>query len=162
MLNLIALAKELPDADPQAIGLFGHSMGGGISLRVATVSPDVKAVLLYGSMSGDENAKFTKIAEWRGDDNLPEISIPQDVVNRISPINYLTNIQAAIRIHQGEADSIVPPEWSADLYARLTGLGKEAEYFIYPGRSHTFVDEGQTWLLEWAIAFFDEYWRKPK
>ncbi|MGH2523302.1 MAG: alpha/beta hydrolase family protein, partial [Anaerolineales bacterium] len=67
VLNLISLVKTLPNADPQAIGLFGHSMGGGISLRAITVSPEVKAALLYGSMSGDETANFAKIAEWSGD-----------------------------------------------------------------------------------------------
>jgi dipeptidyl aminopeptidase/acylaminoacyl peptidase len=49
-LNLIALIKQqggkpgpLQLADPNAIGLWGHSMGGGVSIRVITVSPDVKA-----------------------------------------------------------------------------------------------------------------------
>ena len=159
VLNLVALAKELPDADPEAIGLFGHSMGGGISLRVATVSSDVKAMLLYGSMSGDENANFAKIAEWRSDPNLPELSVPKDAIARISPINYLPNVQAVVSIHHGEADATVPPEWSADLYARLSALGKDAEYFTYPGQPHTFVDDGHTLLVERAIAFFDRYLR---
>lgn len=162
VLNLIALAKQLPNADPEAIGLFGHSMGGGISLRVATVSPDVKAVLVYGSMSGDENANFAKIAEWRGDSNLPELSVPVEAVARISPIHYLANVQAAVSIHHGEADRTVPPEWSADLYARLTALGKEVEYFTYPDQPHTFVDEGHALLIERAIAFFDQHLRRPK
>ena len=162
VLNLIALAKQLPNADPEAIGLFGHSMGGGISLRVATVSPDETAVLLYGSMSGDEHANFAKIAEWRGDDNLPEFSVPPEAVARIAPINHLANVQAAISIHHGEADATVPPEWSADLYARLTALDKEVEYFTYPDQPHTFVDEGHALLIERAIAFFDQHLRRPK
>ena len=162
VLNLIALAKQLPDADPEAIGLFGHSMGGGISLRAATVSSDVKAMLLYGSMSGDENANFAKIAEWRGDDNLPEFAVPPEAVTRIAPINYLANVQAAISIHHGEADATVPPEWSADLYARLTALDKEVEYFTYPDQPHTFVDEGHALLIERAIVFFDQHLRRPK
>ncbi len=117
------------------------------------VRPDVKAVLLYGSMRGDETANFAKIAEWRGDDNLPEFSVPPEAVARISPIHDLANVQAVISIHHGEADSTVPLEWSADLYARLTALGKDVEYFTYPGQPHTFVDEGRTLLIERAVAF---------
>lgn len=161
VLNLVALVKELPNVEPEAIGLFGHSMGGGISLRVATVTSDVKAVLLYGSMSGDENANFAKIAEWRGDPALSELSVPEDVVARIAPINYLTNIEAAVSLHHGEADATVPPEWSADLYMRLTELSKTVEYFSYPGQPHTFVNDGHTLLIQRAIAFFDEHLRKP-
>ena len=44
---------------------MGHSMGGGGVLRVATVWPDaVKAVILYGSMSGDERLNYEQISEW--------------------------------------------------------------------------------------------------
>ncbi len=161
VLNLIALVKEMPNVEPEAIGLFGHSMGGGISLRVATVTTDVQAVWLYGSMSGDENANFAKIAEWRGDPALPELSVPAAVVARIAPIHYLANIEAAISLHHGEADATVPPEWSADLYARLTGLNKIVEYFAYPGQPHTFVDDGHTLLIQRAIAFFDKHLRGP-
>jgi dipeptidyl aminopeptidase/acylaminoacyl peptidase len=161
VLNLIALVKTLPYADAQAIGLFGHSMGGGISLRVSTISPDVKAVLLYGAMSGDENANFAKISEWRGDPNLPELSIPPDAIARIAPINYLADIQAPISLHHGDADATVPPQWSADLYARLIALGKDGEYFTYPGQPHTFIGDGQTLLLERAVEFFNKHLRNP-
>lgn len=107
-------------------------------------------------------AHFAKITEWRGDANLPEFSVPPEAVARISPMNYLANIQAAISVHYGEADSTVPPEWLVDLDARLSALGKEMGYFTYPGQPHTFVDEGQTLLMERAIAFFDEHLRRPK
>ncbi len=159
VLNLIASVKTMPGADSQAIGLFGHSMGGGISLRAITVNPDVKAALLYGAMSGDERANFAKIAEWRGDPNLPELSVPDEAVFRISPINALENVRAAVSIHHGESDATVPPEWSADLYNRLSALGKQVEYFPYPGQPHTFVDEGHRLLVEHAIAFFNLHLR---
>ncbi|MGH2524199.1 MAG: alpha/beta hydrolase family protein, partial [Anaerolineales bacterium] len=121
------------------------------------VSPEVKAALLYGSMSGDETANFGKIAEWSGDQTLPELFVPAEAVSRISPINYLANVAAAVSIHHGDADATVPPEWSADLYARLAASGKPVEYFAYPGQPHTFVDAGHALLLERAVAFFKWY-----
>jgi dipeptidyl aminopeptidase/acylaminoacyl peptidase len=154
VLNLIALVKTLPEADPQAIGLFGHSMGGGISLRTITVSSEVKAALLYGAMSGDERANFAKIAEWRGNPDLVELSVPGEVIDRLAPLNYLGYVQAAVSLHHGDADAIVPPAWTADLDARLTSLGKNVEYFTYPGQPHTFVEEGHRLLMERACAFF--------
>ncbi|HSB00187.1 MAG TPA: alpha/beta fold hydrolase, partial [Anaerolineales bacterium] len=61
VLNLLALVKTkagpaevFATAAPEKIGLWAHSMGGNIALRVLTVSPDVKAAVLFASMSGDE------------------------------------------------------------------------------------------------------------
>ena len=154
VLHLIAAVKTLPQADPNAIGLFGHSMGGGISLRVATISPDVDAVLLYGSMSGDEYANLDKLVDWTGRADLPELSVPADVISRLAPIEALANITAAVSLHHGDNDATVPPVWSADLNDRLTELGKTVEYFSYPGQPHTFVDAGHVLLLERSVEFF--------
>jgi dipeptidyl aminopeptidase/acylaminoacyl peptidase len=154
VLNLIAAVEQLPQAQPGALGIFGHSMGGGIGLRAITVSPQVKAALLYGSMSGDEHANFVRIAEWRADSNLPELFAPPEAVARISPINALDHITAAVSLHHGDADLTVPPAWTADLYARLLALGKAVEYYTYPGQPHTFAGDGQTLLLERAVSFF--------
>ncbi len=58
VMNLIALVQDqagvpgpLENADPEAIGLFGHSMGGGISLRVLAAQAPVQAAVLYGSLN---------------------------------------------------------------------------------------------------------------
>jgi uncharacterized protein len=161
VLHLIDAVKRLPMADPSAIGLFGHSMGGGISLRVATISADVRAVLLYGSMSGDEHANLERLLAWTGQLDLPELSVPEDAVARLAPINALDNIEAAVSLHHGEADTVVPPAWTADLYQRLTALDKPVEYFSYPGQPHTFVAEGHTLLLERAVAFFQQHLWAP-
>ena len=155
VLHLIQAVKSLPMAQADAIGLFGHSMGGGISLRVATVSDQVDAVLLYGSMSGDEHANLEKIVEWSGQVDLPELAVPPEVVARLAPIEALDNITAAVSLHHGDADATVPPAWSADLYERLLGLGKAVEYYSYPGQPHTFVGDGHTLLLQRAVAFFE-------
>jgi dipeptidyl aminopeptidase/acylaminoacyl peptidase len=144
-------------ADPDAIGLFGHSMGGGISLRVATISDEVDAVLLYGSMSGDEHANLGRLVEWTGLDDLPELAVPDEVVARLAPIEALDHITAAVSLHHGEADTVVPPEWTADLYQRLNALDKPVEYFSYPGQPHTFVGDAHALLLERAIAFLRQH-----
>ncbi len=159
VLHLIAAVKTLPLADPNAIGLFGHSMGGGISLRVATVSDEVDAVLLYGSMSGDEHANLGRLVEWTGQADLPELGVAPEVVARLAPIEALENITAAISLHHGDNDATVPPAWSADLYERLTSLGKPVEYFSYAGQPHTFFNEGHTLLLERTITFFRQHLR---
>jgi dipeptidyl aminopeptidase/acylaminoacyl peptidase len=165
VLNLIGIVRQtgglpgtLQKADPSAIGLWGHSMGGGITLRVITVNPDVRAAVLYGAMSGDEKQNFAKIREWSGRTRgLEEDNVPDAALLRISPINYLDRIQAAVSIHHGESDELVPPAWSADLCARLTALGKSVECFTYPGEPHTFYGDGDQLFIQRTIAFFDAH-----
>lgn len=163
VLNLIALVKEqagipgpLEAARANGFGLWGHSMGGGISLRVATVSPDIRAAILYGAMSGDEKRNFEAIAGWsdyqRG---LEELQVPESELQRISPIFYLDRIGAKISIHHGEQDQLVPVEWSLDLFRRLSDLGKDVECITYPGQLHTFNASGSELFMQRVIELFD-------
>ncbi|MGA9533569.1 MAG: alpha/beta fold hydrolase [Anaerolineales bacterium] len=162
-LNLIALVRRtggesgsLEKADPAAIGLFGHSMGGGIALRVITVDPAVQAAVLYGAMSGDERLNFEKIVEWSGGRaGWEELNASAADLARISPIDHLDRIEAAVSIHHGEDDQTVPPEWSADLCQRLTDLGKSVECSSYPGMPHTFYGDSERELLDSSVEFFN-------
>ena len=165
VMNLIALVQDqagmpgpLEDADPEAIGLFGHSMGGGISLRVLAAQAPVQAAVLYGSMNADERLNFEKIFEWsEGARGLVELNTPPQDLARISPTYYLEGIRAAVSIHHGESDELVPPEWSEHLCRRLIALGKIVECFSYPNEPHTFIGFGGIQLIERAVALYEEH-----
>ncbi len=167
VLNLVALARAwggqpgpLQTADPGAIGLWGHSMGGGVSLRTITVSRDVRAAVLYGSMSGDEEQNFAKIREWsNGRRGRDELDTPEDVLARISPINFLYRITAAVSIHHGQNDDVVPVGWSIDLCARLQTLAKTAECYLYGNQPHTFTGQGDRLFVGRTIDFFNTHLR---
>ncbi|NLE77697.1 MAG: alpha/beta fold hydrolase [Chloroflexi bacterium] len=162
VLNLIALVNAqagqpgpLAQAAPGALGLWGHSMGGGITMRAITVSSAVRGAVLYGSMSGDERANLEQMVAWRGGERgLPELETPQSDLERISPIEHLERITAAVSIHHGDADPTVPPEWSADLCQRLQTLGKTAECFTYPGQPHILTGEADQQFITRTVEFF--------
>lgn len=155
VLNLIAYAKRLPNVNPNAIGLFGHSMGGGISTRVLAVSDDVQAVVLYGSMSADEQANTKQISEvFRGGARIPEQDVPLSEYAAISPINYLGNITAAIALHHGARDPQVPVAWSRDLNAKLQALGKDVALYEYPRAGHSLQGRDLTTMMERVVTFF--------
>ncbi len=160
VLNLIALLPTPPVARADAVGLFGHSMGGGIALRVLVVNPKIRAAVLYGSMSADERKNFERILQWSGGAHgREELSVPEEILQRISPASYLQDIQTPIQIHHGAADATVPPEWSRELYEQLRALGKAVEWFEYPGQPHTFPagSPADRLLLERSIAFFRKH-----
>lgn len=163
VLHLIGLVQKmggqpgpLAQADAQRIGVWGHSMGGGIAQRVIAVSPDVDAAVLYGSMSGDEALNHQRILWFtNGARGLWDEAPPDDAVQRISPINYLDRVTAAVSIHHGDQDDQVPVAWSEDLCSRLQALDKPVECFIYSGQPHTFVGEGDQLFVQRVREFFD-------
>jgi len=168
VLNLLAVVRRqggqpgpLEKADPQRIGLWGHSMGGGITIRTITIDAGVRAAVLYGAMSGDERLNFERIYTVfsNGARGGEELNTPAEDFARISPIFFLDRVQAAVSIHHGEADTEVPPEWSLDLCGRLRELNKAVECFSYPGQPHTFNGDSDQVFIQRSIDFYNRYLR---
>jgi dipeptidyl aminopeptidase/acylaminoacyl peptidase len=165
VLNLIGLVRQhggkpgpLEQADPQRIGVWGHSMGGGAAIRVITVDSGIKAAVLYAAMSGDERQNYEKILEWSGGERgEEELATPEEDLRRISPIYHLERIQAAVSIHHSDADTTVPLEWSLDMCQRLEVLGRAVECFTYEGLPHTFNGAGDRLFMQRYIDFFDRH-----
>ncbi len=69
VLNALASIKAYPDADPNRIGMWGHSMGGQITLRAMVVSDDIKAGVIWGGVVGS----YADLLEYwhRPDTNEP-------------------------------------------------------------------------------------------
>lgn len=50
VLNGMAAVRTHPDADPERVGLWGHSMGGYITLRAMVVSDEIDAGVIWGGV----------------------------------------------------------------------------------------------------------------
>lgn len=150
-LNLIASVKNIQKADPNRIGMWGHSMGGEVSLRTAESTDKVKAIALWAptSANASDNANFY------GGKHNPNTNNPEN--DGISPINYLQYISAPISLHQGLVDVEVKPEWSKQLNDALKKEGKTVEYFEYAGQDHNFRNLGWDLISERTVAFYDKY-----
>ncbi len=168
VLNLIAIIREqsqdptgtLRRANADDINLWGHSMGGGVALRVITVNDAeyVKTAVLYGSMSGDELLNYQRIGVWsNGQSGDFELAAAPDVLEAISPIDHLDRINAAISIHHSEIDDVVPPAWSDDLCRRLQAIDHPVECFTYVNQPHTFRGDGDALFMTRVAAFFDSH-----
>jgi len=185
VLNLISSLPSIPQADPARLGMWGHSMGGGITTKVLTIDPRVKAAVLYASNSGDD---ADLIARW-GRGCLPGetqattncnpgeailADLPPEVIadyvsaaadparlREIAPIYHLDRVSAPVQIHIGTADgaelNATPPEWSVKLYEAFQAAGKQAELFVYDGQGHLFYGQGWSEMIGRAGDFFDTY-----
>jgi uncharacterized protein len=166
VLNLLSSVRSqagklgaLVKANGARVGVWGHSMGGGIAIKVMTVKPDwVRAALLYGAMSGDElrNARQIHDVFSNGSRGTRELGLPKDLLNRLSPINYFSRVTAAVAVHHGTSDEQVPYAWSVDLCQHLKSLKKPTECFSYPRSPHVFRpgSSANATLIERANRFF--------
>ncbi|HET9909638.1 MAG TPA: alpha/beta fold hydrolase [Anaerolineales bacterium] len=165
MLNLIALIKTqsgqpgaLEKAIPDQIGLLGQSMGGNVALRVLTVSSDVKAAVLYSSLSGDELKNSEQLYKVTVDPQFQnELNILPSQLQSISPVYYYSNITAPIQLHHGVIDETVPVSWAEETCSLLTTAGKSIECIYYENEDHVFDGDIKIQFLENAIPFFQTH-----
>lgn len=154
VLNLIASVGSIEKADVNKIGMWGHSMGGEVSLRTVEATDKIKAVVLWAPTSGNsaDNANFY----GGGRQNQ---SSADNRLEGTSPINYLEYISSPISLHQGLADTEVDPEWSKELNNALKEEGKTVDYFEYEGQDHNFQNLGWDLVSQRTIEFYDRYLR---
>ena len=162
LLNLIALVRQqagsaglLESADSNRIGLWGHSMGGGIVMRALIVDQDIDAGLLYASIHSNEEFNLSHFEkDGRGNE---KVSAPASKLANLSPSNFLADISAPISIHHGDLDEVVPIEWSRDLCEKLEGLGNSVTCKEYEGQPHTFRNSGDGEFIDDMIDFFNAF-----
>ncbi|MFN8412619.1 MAG: alpha/beta fold hydrolase [Anaerolineales bacterium] len=186
VMNLIASLFSLPQADVNRIGMWGHSMGGGITTKILTLQSPVRVAVLYAPNSADD---ADLIARWGygciGDisagelldtcnsaDVIPE-SLPAEMIaaykeattnpemmRAIAPYYHLDLVTVPVQIHIGAADGdyigSTPPEWSYKLNQGLVDAGKSVEFFVYEGQRHSFTGDAWVTFMERAVRLFDE------
>jgi fermentation-respiration switch protein FrsA (DUF1100 family) len=160
VLNLIASLSTVEGADPRRVGVWGHSMGGGVALKAGVVSKTVRAVALFGSVSADEEQNYlNRLGNGPGGLGVSVVGSPRTNLigyKRMSPLYYLDR-SPPLSIHHGKADTTVPYQWSEDLFQAAKREGVKAELYLYPDAGHTLKDEDWELAMERTTAFFDRY-----
>ena len=182
-LNALATLKKYPDANPNKIGMWGHSDGGDVILRSIVVNTtDIKAAVIWGGVVApyidlttdwQERVIYQQPAEDRAIENknmktlLTRYGTPKSnpiFWNSIDPMNYLQDIKTPIQLDTGGDDEQVPVDFSATLENKLIALGKITEYYNYPGLNHNialvnipFHTEPYPPAMQHTLDFFDTY-----
>ncbi len=167
-------AGQLSIVNANRIGMWGHSMGGFITLRNMVVSKDIKAGVIW---AGVVVSYPDLINNWRRRSSLtvtPSLSggrpgwrqslieqygTPENnpaFWNSISANSYLNDISGPLQLHHGTADASVPVAFSEKLSEQLKKTNKSVELFIYPGDDHNIANNLST-ALDRSVAFFDKY-----
>ncbi|HYD35203.1 MAG TPA: alpha/beta fold hydrolase [Vitreimonas sp.] len=172
ILNAVASLKKHPDVDGNRLGMWGHSMGGHITLRSMVVTQDIKAGVIWAGVVAsypDLLSNWRRRApalpppsgtsrRWRdalvGEYGSPEQN-PQ-FWNSISSTTFLNQISGPVQLHHGTDDDSVPVEFSEKLGTQLEAVGKPVEVFIYPGDDHN-LSQNFSRAMQRSIEFFDTH-----
>lgn len=178
VLNAVSSIKRFADADPQRIGMWGHSMGGMITLRALVISHDIKAADIWGGVV----ASYRDLAEnWHRPQSGSRPFTPsqreqaarrpgrQELIDRygtfdqnpgfwqsIAPISYVSDITAPVQLQHATTDEEVPLLFSQRLYEAMKNAGKQVELFTYEGDDHN-ISQNLTTALSRSVSFFDRY-----
>lgn len=174
VLNAVSSIKKYKDSNPEKIGMWGHSMGGSITLRNMVVSKDVKVGVIWAGVvaSYEDMAKnWRRSTPWMPSQREQAFRRPgrQALIDKygdfeknpqfwasIAPISFVKDISGPVQIHHGTEDGDVPVLFSDRLNEALKNAGKEVEYFTYPGDDHN-ISANLGVALERSVAFFDKY-----
>lgn len=173
VLNALASIRQYPDADPNRIGMWGHSMGGYITARVMVASPDVKAGVIW---AGVVAAYPDLLAEWtpaKGTAIAP-ISVGEMPINTVlveqygepsenpgfwdalSANAYVADLSGPVQLHHGTADAEVPAYFSENYFSDVIAAGKVAEYYVYEGDDHN-ISAGFETAMRRSLEFLDAH-----
>ena len=169
VLNAVASMKRHPDADPNRIGMWGHSMGGYITLRSMVITKDVKAGVIWAGVVAPYPDIYTR---WNPGARAT-VSGPGSWIysleqaygtldsnpafwQSISANSYLKDLGGPIQIHTGTNDHDVPWQFSQILYDQMMAASQVAELYTYDGDNHN-ISNNFDIAMQRTIEFFDRY-----
>jgi uncharacterized protein len=177
VLNAVGALRQFPQANPDRIGMWGHSMGGYLTLRSMVIAPDIKAGVIWAGVvvsypdllsrwrrqpgptptpvfTGGRSWRFAWTEQYGTPEENPEFWAS------ISANAYLDDLSGPIQLHHGTADESVPHIFSEILAEEMQQAGQPVELYIYPGDNHN-LSNYFSQAMNRTIQFFDAHLKNP-
>lgn len=172
VLNAVASLKEHPQVNPEKIGMWGHSMGGYLTLRSMVITKDVKVGVIWAGVVASypdliynwrRTGSFTPSpsssgrgwrTRWIETYGTPEAN--PDFWAAVSSNTYVSDLSGSLQLHHGTNDEDVPLAFSIRLAEEVRAVGGIADLYTYEGDNHN-ISKYFTTAMDRTIAFFDQY-----
>ncbi|NLE44240.1 MAG: alpha/beta fold hydrolase [Chloroflexi bacterium] len=178
VLNALASVRRYPAVDPNRIGMWGHSMGGQITLQVMVVSRDVRAGVIWAGLMGsyEDLQRWWWWPRWGWSDGTPvaggasqdrasawlaEMETLYGAVDddapfwaALSPTSYLVDLSGPLQLHHGTGDTTVSTVFSEKLYRLVQEAGHPVELYLYDGDDHNISNSFGVAMVR-SVEFFD-------
>jgi dipeptidyl aminopeptidase/acylaminoacyl peptidase len=174
-MNALASIRMYQDANPDEIGVWGHSMGGNVTLHELVLTDTFKAAVLMSGVVGS----YTGIINWWARRVATGVLTTQNDLqanqmllrmidlhgtpqtnpgfwNAIDPTKFLADVTPPVLIQVGTADTVVPQSFSQDLAAALQADGKTVTLHVFPGADHN-LSPATSAAMAQSVAFFNQY-----
>ena len=165
VLNAVGAVRRYPDADVNQIGMWGHSMGGYITLRAMVVDSKIKAGVIWAGVVGSYEDLFERWFRsgssrrgWRSG-MVDQYGTPEEnpaFWASLSANSYLHDLSGPVQIHHGTGDTSVPYSLSVILEEQIREVGEPVELILYQGDDHNIARNRDNALIT-SVVFFDRY-----
>ena len=172
VLNAVSSVKKYPGVNPDKIGLWGHSLGGYLTLRNMVIRKDIKAGVIWSGVVGSYEDLLNNwrrrqpspqplpsgARRWRQElvDKYGEPQNNPEFWNSISANSFLKDISGPLQLHHGTADTSVPLLFSQNLENQMKEAGREVELFEYAGNDHN-LSHSFSQSIHHSIYFFKKH-----
>lgn len=114
VINLLNAIPSIPQADPERVGIWGHSMGGGVTMKVLEIvgaesfrsESKIKAAVLYSTVSAD----FADIIARWGIGCFGDVAAGEQIVgcnsSDVIPVDLPHNLQEAYLFTANDAETL--------------------------------------------------------
>jgi uncharacterized protein len=171
VLNAVSALQQFPLVNPEKIGMWGHSMGGYLTLRSMVISPDIKAGVIWAGVVVSYPDLLTRWRRgptptpgatgsrgWRGN-WIEQYGTPDEnpqFWDSISSNSYLGDLSGPVQLHHGTADDSVPLVFSEILSQEIQQVGKPVELYIYEGDDHN-LSSSFSQAMTRTLQFFETH-----
>jgi dipeptidyl aminopeptidase/acylaminoacyl peptidase len=142
VLSVLDKALELPELDPNRVGVMGGSYGGFMTSWLAAhhgerfkAAWSERAVNAWDSFTGSSDIGWSFTEAYVGADLETQL--------KTSPLQHADGIRIPFAIVHSEHDWRCPVEQAQRLFVALRKQGTPVEFLLFPGEGHELTRSGQ-------------------
>lgn len=171
VLNARAALQTSDFINPDAIGLWGHSMAGNVIARALAAAPEIPAIVIWAGAV----YTYSDFSEFSIEDNsyqpppsdAPSRKKRNDLIKKygqfdpkssfwkmVPMTNYLKEINGAISLNHAVDDLVVDIRYSRNLNSLLDKTSIPHELNEYPSGGHNMTGESFNQAMQNTVEFF--------